>query len=195
MKNFGHQRQGAFTLIEMLVVIVIAGIILTLAAPSFREMFRVQRLRSINAQLVTDMQFARSEAVSRNNNVRVNLGASPTMTCYSIFTANATDAACDCLSTPACSAPGLTEVRTVRVPTDTEVRVVKGEGMPDGFAFDPITQGIWQNRSDDGDPTVPTYTIDAVINGSLNLRTHINLSGRPTVCAPVGSKMQVPSCS
>lgn len=189
------RAQRAFTLIEMLVVIVIAGIVLTLAAPSFRDMFRMQRLRSINAQLVTDLQFARSEAVARNANVRVNFRTNAAMTCYSIFTANGTDAACNCLATPACAAGGLTEVRSVRVPVDSEVRVVRGAGMPIEFAFDSITLGLWQNTGDSGPPSVLTYMINTSINSSLSLRTQINLGGRPTVCAPAGSIVQVTSCS
>ena len=47
------RAQRAFTLIEMLVVIVIAGVVLALVAPSFREMILMKRLSGINSQLVT----------------------------------------------------------------------------------------------------------------------------------------------
>ena len=190
----GLRMQRAFTLIEMLVVVVILGVVLALVAPSFREMILMKRLSSINSQLVTDLQFARSEAVSRNSNVRISFRADASMTCYSMFTANGTNAACNCLLTPACASAALTEIRTNRIPASSEVGVFRGDSMPSEFAIDSITLGLWQNSSDSGPRSVLNYVINATINSSMALRTQINLGGRPTVCAPTGSKMQVASC-
>ncbi|MFT3816959.1 MAG: prepilin-type N-terminal cleavage/methylation domain-containing protein [Rubrivivax sp.] len=51
------------TLIELMIAVAIIAIIVTLAAPSFKSMIQVQRLRSTHSVLNTDFQFARSEAV------------------------------------------------------------------------------------------------------------------------------------
>ncbi|MBL0296209.1 MAG: hypothetical protein IPQ21_03190 [Betaproteobacteria bacterium] len=59
------------TLVELMVVVAVVAIVLTLAAPSFRDFILLQRLKGINAQLVTDLQFARSEAVARGTLMRV----------------------------------------------------------------------------------------------------------------------------
>ncbi|HRC39206.1 MAG TPA: prepilin-type N-terminal cleavage/methylation domain-containing protein, partial [Rubrivivax sp.] len=48
--------QAAFTLVELMIAIAVVAVVLVLAAPSFRELIEMQRLRSVNAQLVTDLQ-------------------------------------------------------------------------------------------------------------------------------------------
>ena len=83
-----HRRASpGFTLIELMVVVAIAGVLLLLVAPSFQDMIVMQRLRGVNAQLITDMQFARSEAVSRGRYARVNFGNDGDQTCYVIYVA------------------------------------------------------------------------------------------------------------
>lgn len=186
--------QRAFTLIEMLVVVVILGTVLALVAPSFREMLLMKRLSGINSQLVTDLQFARSEAAARNAHVRVTFGNDGAMTCYSIYTYTSNAAFCNCTATPACTTAGMQEIRRVMVPIDSSVSVMPANGMPTEFAFEPITGALWEIPTDSPTPPLNSYTITADINSSLRLHTTVGLSGRPTVCAPPGSKMQVTAC-
>ena len=57
-------RIHAFTLIEMLVTIAIAAILLALAIPSFREStLNNQRAARVN-ELVTELNYARTQATS-----------------------------------------------------------------------------------------------------------------------------------
>ncbi|WP_439107208.1 GspH/FimT family pseudopilin [Congregibacter sp.] len=58
-----------FTLVELMIVIVIIAILLTVAAPSFRNFVAQQRLRSASMDLRMALTMARSEAVKRNANV------------------------------------------------------------------------------------------------------------------------------
>ena len=191
-----HVRQRAFTLIELMVVVVIGAVLLTMVGPSFLQMIRVQRLNSINSQLITDLQFARSEAASRGVNVWIAFQSNASASCYTLFTATASEPSvlCNCLAATACTAPGLTEIRTSRVTADTAVAVTPASGMPTFIAFDPITGGLWQSSNDSEIETVPSFIIDAVINTTLALKTMINLGGRPTVCAPTGSTMRAAPC-
>lgn len=57
------RRVLGLTLIELMITIAVVGVLLALAAPSFYEFMLVQRLKGVNAELVTDLQLARSEAV------------------------------------------------------------------------------------------------------------------------------------
>ena len=63
--------QGGFTLIELMVTIAIAGIVLSLAVPSMTTMIKNNRLQSAASSFVGDLQFARSEAIKRGQNVTV----------------------------------------------------------------------------------------------------------------------------
>tara|TARA_R110000787_G_scaffold42536_18_gene104614 strand:+ start:427 stop:1005 length:579 start_codon:yes stop_codon:yes gene_type:complete len=70
-------RIHAFTLIEMLVTIAIAAILLALAIPSFREStLNNQRAARVN-ELVTELNYARTQAVSLRQTVSLCRVANP----------------------------------------------------------------------------------------------------------------------
>lgn len=58
-------RQHGFTLWELMVILAVAGIILGLAVPSFREFHRSSTMTVAANDLVAGMLLARSEAVKR----------------------------------------------------------------------------------------------------------------------------------
>lgn len=60
------ERASGFTLIEMLIVLVIAGILTSMAMPSLRNMLLDQRLGTAAEELYISLNFARSEAATRN---------------------------------------------------------------------------------------------------------------------------------
>lgn len=66
-----QQAQRGFTLQELIIVILIVGIMASLAAPSFQSFIQNQRVQSLSSELLTSLTLARSEAIKRNNNVVV----------------------------------------------------------------------------------------------------------------------------
>jgi type IV fimbrial biogenesis protein FimT len=66
-------RHLGLTMVELLIVIAVLAIAASLAAPSFTDFLAKRRVESIASELITDLQFARSEAVARNAAVRVTL--------------------------------------------------------------------------------------------------------------------------
>jgi type IV fimbrial biogenesis protein FimT len=64
-------RQG-FTMIELLIVVAVIGILASLAAPSFSELIKSQRMKSMATDLNASLSLARSEAVKRNTNVTLS---------------------------------------------------------------------------------------------------------------------------
>jgi type IV fimbrial biogenesis protein FimT len=65
------KRQRGLTLIELLVAMVIGGVLLVAAAPSFQEYRLNSRLRENGNALYSQTLLAQSEAIKRNATVRV----------------------------------------------------------------------------------------------------------------------------
>jgi type IV fimbrial biogenesis protein FimT len=191
----------AFTLIELMIALAVIAVLATLAAPSFYDFILVQRLKGINAQLVTDMQFARSETMGlaerhadNVTGVDVQVMFSPattdsTMSCYSIYTDNSADprSKCDCTQPPGlrCTQASTTEIRTVQIPVSLGVRLSLPSTQPHGFAYVSST-GAMRVWPSDLPTSLPDFAVSASIDSSRKLHTSVGLSGRPSVCSPAG---------
>ncbi|WP_269619496.1 GspH/FimT family pseudopilin [Zhongshania sp. BJYM1] len=74
MLGLGQQR--GYTLLELMVTLGIVSILAAVAVPSFNDVIRTQRLRSVASDLNATFQLARSEAVKRNTDVTVTRAGS-----------------------------------------------------------------------------------------------------------------------
>jgi type IV fimbrial biogenesis protein FimT len=71
-------KSAGFTLIELMVVLMLAAILLGLAAPSFSQFTRNARMSSSANGLLTAIHSARTEAIKRRTPVTVCASANPT---------------------------------------------------------------------------------------------------------------------
>lgn len=172
------------TLIEMMVVVALAVVLLALVGPSFRDLLARQRVRSINAELVTDLQFARSEAVRRNYPVHFRFGGNADLTCYVMFTPGVTGD-CNCTRGVGAACNGShVEIKTVQVPRNLQAALAASSALTTIVTFDQRT-----GQSQPGD-----FRVDVAGANGGSLRTTVSASGRPTVCSPDGSVPQVGRC-
>jgi type IV fimbrial biogenesis protein FimT len=66
-----RQKNTGMTLIEVMVVVAIIGIVVAIAVPSFSTMLENQRIKGAAEAMLTDLRWARAEAIKRNAPVRV----------------------------------------------------------------------------------------------------------------------------
>lgn len=179
------KRRG-FTLIELLVVVVLIAVVLAITAPSFGNLIVDQRLKSVNAQLVTDLQFARSEAAARNKNVFFNyrFSSGAGRACYTIYVSQSSaDVLCNCIVG---SCTGVDQLRTVELRFADKIRLYLPAGETGDFAFDSVSGGLAYGTSDFVDATPRAHMVDVGVVGEPTgrlLRTNISPAGRPTVCS------------
>lgn len=64
-----NNKQRGFNLLELMVVLAIAAVLATIAAPSMTEFVRSNRITTMKASVISDLNLARSESIKRNRRV------------------------------------------------------------------------------------------------------------------------------
>lgn len=87
LSGYRHsQRNGGFTLVEMIVSISIMAILLAIAIPSFRTFVLNAQIRSTAEGLLAGLNLARTEAIRRNTPITFWMVDGITATCQRITT-------------------------------------------------------------------------------------------------------------
>jgi type IV fimbrial biogenesis protein FimT len=202
-----RRPQRGLTLIELMIVVALLALIAMLAGPPMAEFIGMQRLRGIAAQLSTDLQYFRSEAISRNQYLGVvwRNEAGEDNSCYTAFVSASLPASAAALTPTLCNCNqpvgsvctgDMREVRTVQVPRSNSIQLQLYYEQPQWLSFDPIAGTIKAHAANTAEePDVAEFCIWAARSPRGRLRVDIKKSGRSVVCTPDGSVPGVPACS
>ena len=89
--NASAHKQSGFSLIELLMGIVIIGILMAIAVPSFQTSARNAQIRNAAESIANGMQRARAEAVALNKDVAFSLGSGTSWTVSVVTPASGID--------------------------------------------------------------------------------------------------------
>ncbi len=92
-------------MVELLITMVVLGLLLTVAVPSFQDFLLRNQLQNAVEKVYSDLRFARSEAIKRNTDVAVSFSSGANW-CYGLNDG----AACACGTTDDCQLAGITTV-------------------------------------------------------------------------------------
>ena len=177
MKKHPESQHGV-TLIETAVAVTLVAIAVSTAVPSFQGLVARKRLEGLAAQLATDLQSVRTEAVARNEPVRLSFHANPAGSCYVIHTGAKAQCSCDGPAPASCTGDA-EQIRTVWLPASQQVAVQASAGS---ILFDPL-HGT----------STPTGT--ARVTGTAGAIHHVvNIMGRVRSCSPEGALPGYRSC-
>ena len=165
------QSSRGFSLIEAMVVVAVAAVVAATAVPSLVEFIDGRRLDATATALAADLQFVRTEAVARNQTVRISFHEAPAGTCWVVHTGLAGQ--CRCGDTPpAVCWGGAVEIRTVVLDAADRVSVRANVAS---IGFDPM-HGT----------STPTGTLRLVDATGRAVHHIVNVMGRVRSCTPAG---------
>jgi type IV fimbrial biogenesis protein FimT len=151
------RAMAGFTVIELMAVVVITAVLLVLAVPPFLDLLAKRRLEGVANELSVDLQYARSEAVSRQLDVAL-----------------ATLADGRGYSLTAATTPTATLIKSVALPDEVAVTgavVLTYTGL----------RGI-PNETSGGDQSITVSSTRT----AARLRIDNNFMGRVRLCSPDG---------
>lgn len=163
-------RQTGLSLIECAIVTAVTALALGAALPSFEEARARRQLEGVAAQLETDLQLARAEAVARNEPVRVSFAQDEAGSCYWLHTGARPE--------PHCAARP-DALRQVRLDAGSAVQLQSNSAS---LLFDPVKGTV-----------TPTATLK--LQSPVG-RVHlvVNVMGRIRSCSPDAALPGLPRC-
>jgi type IV fimbrial biogenesis protein FimT len=177
-KRFPILQRG-LTLIEVCAVLAIASILVGAAVPSFDGLLKARRLEGKAAELANDLRYVRSEAVARNQGVRLSFHNLVGGTCTIIHTGAAVDCPCDSDGVARCI-NGAIALKTVVHPVSEGVSVRANVAS---MHFDPSNGTV-----------TPTATVRVVGADGRAIHHVVNIVGRVRSCSPAGAMPGVRPC-
>jgi type IV fimbrial biogenesis protein FimT len=169
-RSAGRCARG-LTLIESAVTLAVVAIVAGMALPSFEQARERRHLEGVAAQLETDIQWARSLAVARNEVVRMTFVAGDEAVCYMLHTGGTSE--CQCTDDGGAACPSGSEVlRSVRLGSEVPVTL---QSNARSLGFDPVKGTV-----------TPTAPVRVRGSGGAAIHQVVNVMGRVRSCSPDG---------
>ncbi|MDP1692657.1 MAG: GspH/FimT family pseudopilin [Burkholderiaceae bacterium] len=177
-RSFPTAQRG-LSLIEGCVTLAIVGILAGTAAPSLDGLLKSRHRDGTAAELGVDLHHARTEAIARNEGVRISFHGAAAGTCAVIHTGAAADCTCDGNGTPWCL-NGATALKATLYSSSRGASVYAN---------------VASMRFDPGNGTVtPAATVRVAGADGRAIHHIVNIMGRVRSCSSGGAIAGVRPC-
>jgi len=160
------------SLIECCAVLAVLSVLAGLALPAFSDHLAKRRLEGRATELSNDLQYLRSEAVSRNEAMRISFGTDAGGSCYVLHPAEARECRCTSDGSAYCEAAGLAPLRSVGLPATDGVTLASNVAS---IMIDPRLG-----------TSTPGGTLRLSDGAGREIRQVVNIMARVRSCSPAG---------
>lgn len=171
--------QSGFTLVELAMALAITSLTVGLVVPTMDQLRSRVHLRGVAAQLETDLQLARTTAVSLNRVVQMSFATTATGSCYVLHSGRPGDCSCDSNGVAHCTTDG-EAIRTVHLSAPSGVSVSSNSR---NIGFEPLRGMV-----------TPTATIMTQSRSGEQINVVINVMGRVRTCSATPHLGGLPKC-
>jgi type IV fimbrial biogenesis protein FimT len=166
--------------VEVCSAVAIASILSCSAWPNLARWIDNARMQGRSQELTGDLLLLRSQAIARNQDLRITIHSDEQGTCYVLHDGGPRDCTCSSQGTSQCESPTATVLKSMGFPKDSGLSV---QSSARSILFDPLLGG-----------TAPGGTIRLIDRSGLEIRHIVSLRGRIRTCAPGTGISGHPSC-
>jgi type IV fimbrial biogenesis protein FimT len=178
--NIGRAWHRGLSMVELLCSLTITVILLGGALPMFNELRTGMALHATAALLETDLQYARSAAITGGTSVRLSvLGTAGGGSCYVLYSGAANACSCEGRGQTRCEAGA----RLLRLEEQAGSAGVSLVPLQRSIVFDAHKGTV-----------TPTATVQVVAADGRAIHQVVNIMGRVRACAQGGSLGGLPVC-
>jgi type IV fimbrial biogenesis protein FimT len=179
VRTVKSRHQAGLTLIESLMALAVVGVLLGSVLPAFGTALERRHLEGAAAQLKTDIQYTRSQAVAANEPLRMRFQQHATGSCYVVH--NGPAQACSCLpdGSASCGSDGQS-YRSVGFAREGSVQL---QSNVNTILFSPHLGTI-----------TPAGTLRLTGREARTVQVVVNLMGRVRTCSPGASVTGYAAC-
>lgn len=174
-----RRQQFGITMVETCCTLAVMAILASTGLPSFKGTIDRQALRGQASELSTDLQFLRTEVVSRNQVLRMAFGSDAGGSCYMIHSGPTASCRCDSTGSAQCEA-GSEAIKTVGLPASRGVRLQSNVAA---MQFDPLHGTV-----------TPAGTLRLIDRENRAVNQIVNMLGRTRACSPGGAVSGYKTC-
>ena len=167
-----HRARRGVSTLEILTTLTLLGLAATAAVSGFGTYLQESEAKGLAGEVASDLQFIRTEAVSRNEAVRLTFSALPGGgSCYILHTGPQDACTCGAAGPAVCS--GRPSIKTVRIASPGRVQLAAN--VP-SILYDP-RHGT----------ASPAGTVFITTSDGRSVRHVVSLMGRVRTCSPEGA--------